>query len=158
MILEAVSPSCWSSVYVLKLDGRPWGEYRGRWFSETIDTRVSERRKYVLEKTGWMGNEFKLTDTADGRVLATAHRAGYFTSAWDLHLGSGPARMISAGWFNTGFRVVAGDKVVADVNRIGACNGGWVVKHQGAPDPTDLLLVGMIYHTILRRNAAAAAT
>jgi hypothetical protein len=37
MMLEARSPSCWSDHYVLKLDGRPWGEYRGRWFSEGVD-------------------------------------------------------------------------------------------------------------------------
>ena len=157
MILEALSPSCFSNVYVLKLDGRPWGEYRGRWFTENVDTRLSGRRNLVLEKTGWMGNEFKLTDTADKRVLATARRAGYFTSAWDLSLASGPARLTSAGWFNTAFLVTVGGKTVADVNRVGACNGGWAVRHEGGLEPTDLLLVGMIYHTILRRNAAAAS-
>ena len=156
MILEALSPSCFSNVYVLKLDGRPWGEYHGRWFSENVDIRVSGRRNLVLAKTGWLGGQFKLTDSTDHRVLATASRAGAFTSAWDLRLGHESARLTSAGWFNMAFQLSHGGKVVAKVDRVGACNGGWAVRHGGGLTPTDLLFVGMIYHTILRRNAAAA--
>jgi hypothetical protein len=156
MILEALSPSCFSNLYVLKLDGRPWGEYHGRWFSESVDIRVSGRRNLVLEKVGWMGWQFKLTDTADGRVLATAQRAGAFTSAWDLRFGNEPARLVSAGWLNWSYNLAVGGRHVAGVTRVGACNGGWVVQHHGEPAPTDLLFTGMIFHTILRRNAAAA--
>ena len=70
MMLEALSPSCWSDLYVLKLDGRPWGEYRGRWFSECVDIHLTGRHQLGLEKAGWLGSRFTLTDTADGRILA----------------------------------------------------------------------------------------
>ena len=52
MMLEAISPTCWSDLYVLKLDGRPWGEYRGRWFSECVDIHLTERHELGLEKAG----------------------------------------------------------------------------------------------------------
>src|SRR5262245_36718916 len=115
MILQALSPSCFSNLYVLKLDGRPWGEYRGRWFTENVDIRVTGRRNLLLEKVGWMGTQFRLTDSADGRVLATAQRSGVFTSAWDLQLGTERARMISAGWFNLRYQLAVGGKIVANV-------------------------------------------
>src|SRR5438034_9229025 len=98
MKLEALSPSCWSALYVLKLDGRSGGEYRGRWFNEWVDIDLTGRRRLGLQKTGWLGSRFKLTDRADGPLLAAADRAGLFTSAWDLRLTSGPARPRVAGW------------------------------------------------------------
>lgn len=157
MRLEAISPSCLSDHYVLKLDGRPWGEYRGRWFSESVDIHLTERRQLGLEKAGWLGNRFTLTDSNDGQILAEAGRSGVFTSAWDMRLSTGPARLVSAGWFNTGFQVVQGGRVSAEVNRVGLCNGGWAVVDEGSLQETDLLCIGLIYHTILRRNAAAAS-
>src|ERR1700694_2006414 len=106
MMLEALSPSCFSDVYVLKLDGRPWGEYRGRWFSESVDIQAIGRRGFGLEKAGWLGSRFALTDHADRRLLAEADRSGWLTSAWDLRLSKGPAQLVSAGWFNTGYQVI----------------------------------------------------
>ena len=156
MILEALSPSCFSDRYVLKLDGRPWGEFRGRWFSESVDIHLTGRRALGLEKSGWLGRRFTLTDTADGNVLAEANRGGMLTSAWDMRLASGPARLVSAGWFNTGYQVVQEGRTTGEVNRIGLCNGGWAVHGEGMLRENDLLFIGLIYHTILRRNAAAA--
>jgi len=156
-MLEALSPSCWSDLYVLKLDGRPWGEYRGRWFSEGVDIHLIGRRQLRLDKAGWLGSRFALTDASDGRVLAAADRSGVFTSAWDLHLSNGPARLASAGWFNTGYRVIQGGRALAEINRVDFCNRGWAVDGESLQD-TDLLFIGLIYHTILRRNAAAAAS
>src|SRR4030095_6699181 len=106
MTLEALSPSCWSDHYVLKLDGRPWGEYRGRWFSEHIDIHLIGRRQLRLEKTGWMGSRFPHIDAVDQEIRAEADRSGLFTSAWNLQLHDGPAALVSAGWFNTGYQVV----------------------------------------------------
>jgi hypothetical protein len=157
MMLKAISPTCWSDLYVLKLDGRPWGEYRGRWFSECVDIHLAGRRQLRLEKAGWLGSQFTLTDTADRRSLAKADRSGVFTSAWDLRLSTGPARLVSAGWFNTGYRVLQGGRAVAEINRVGLCNGGWAVGDVGALQETDLLFIGLIYHTILRRNASSTA-
>ncbi|MGH7612927.1 MAG: hypothetical protein ACREMW_02655 [Gemmatimonadales bacterium] len=158
MMLEALSPSCWSDLYILKVDGRPWGEYRGRWLSESVDIHLTGRRQLVLKKASWLGSRFILTDSADGRSLAEADRRGLFTSAWDMRLSNRPARLVSAGWFNTGYRVVHDGRALAEINQVGLCNGGWAVADDGSLEDTDLLFVGLVYHTILRRNAAAAAT
>lgn len=157
MMLEALSPSCWSDHYVLKLDGRLWGEFRGRWFSESVDIHLTGRRQFHLKKAGWSGSRFALTDTADARILAEADRSGLFTSAWDLRLSNGLAQLISAGWFNTGYQVVQGGRTLAEINRVGLCNGGWAVRDGGSLQETDLLFIGLIYQTILRPNAAVAA-
>jgi hypothetical protein len=157
MALEALSPSCFSDLYVLKLDERPWGEYRGRWFSESVDIRLTGRRELSLKKSGWLGSRFTLTDGADGKILAQADRSGMFTSAWNMRLTNGSAQLISAGWFNSGFQVIQDGRPVADVNRVGLCNGGWAIQGGKTLKDIDLLFVGLIYHTILRRNAAAAA-
>ena len=157
MTLEALSPSCWSDHYVLKLNGRPWGEFRGRWFSEHIDIHLTGRRQLRFEKSGWMGSRFALIDAVDSESLAEADRGGMFTSAWDLLLSNGRARLVSAGWFNTGYQVIQSAGVLADIDGVGLCNGGWAVTDDGSMRETDLLFVGLIYHTILRRNAAAAS-
>ena len=151
MILEARSPSCFSNHYVLKLDGQPQGDYRGRWFSEGIDIHLRGRRRLHLEKRSWIGSHFRLTDES-GNVLAEANRSGFFTSAWDLALSNGPARLVSAGLFNTGYAVVQASQKAAEVNRIGMCEGGWFVRDQGTLEDTDLLFIGLIYRTILERR------
>jgi hypothetical protein len=157
MMLEALSPSCFSDHYVLKLDGHAWGEYRGRWFSESVDVRLTGRRGLALKKSGWLGSRFTLRDTADGSVLAEADRSGLLTSTWNMGLSNGPARLVSAGWFNTAYQVVQGDLTAGAVNRVGLCNGGWAAHGDEILREGDLLFIGLIYHTILRRNAAAGA-
>ncbi|MBT7817532.1 MAG: hypothetical protein HN566_12425 [Polaribacter sp.] len=154
MILEARSPSCFSDHYVLKLDGQARGEYRGRWFSEGVDIRLSGRRRLHLHKESWLGSHFNLAD-ANGNVLAEANRSGFLTSAWDLALSTGSARLVSAGFFNTGFNVVQSRQTTGTVNRVGMCEGGWCVEVQGAFTETDLLLIGLIYHTILERRRSS---
>ena len=90
--------------------------------------------------------------------MAKADRSGLFTSAWDLRLSTGQAQLVSAGWFNMGYQVVRGGHVLADINRVGLCNGGWAVGNGNSLKDTDMLFVGLIYHTILRRNATNAAS
>jgi hypothetical protein len=158
MILEAISPSCWSDLYVLKINGRPWGEFRGRWISENVDVALTGRRHFSAGKIGWLGSRFALVDESNGQVLAEGSRCGVFTSAWDLRLSIGMARLISAGWFNTGYRVLQDDRMLAEVNQTGLCNGGWIVQDDGSLQESDALFVGLTYRTILRRNAAASST
>jgi hypothetical protein len=153
MILQAISPSCWSNTYVLKLDGHPWGEYRGRWFSECVDIRLIGHQELAMEKEGWLGNRFRLTNTADGCILAEADRTAVFTSAWELRLSNGPARLVSAGWFNTGYQVRRADSILAEVNKVGLLGNDWTVGSNGSLEKADLLFVGLIYCTILRRIA-----
>jgi hypothetical protein len=158
MILEAVSPSCCSNTYVLKLDGRPWGEFCGRCFSECMYIRLIGHQELAFEKRGWSGSRFSLNNTADRSVLAEADRAGILTSAWDLRLANGPAKLVSAGWFNTGYQAVRANRVVARINKTGLFGNDWTIDGDGSLQRTDLLFIGLIYCTILRRNAAASAT
>ena len=60
MMLEALSPTCWSDEYVLKPDENPWGKYAGRWFSEHVDVHLTGRRQLTLQKTGWIGSRFEI--------------------------------------------------------------------------------------------------
>jgi len=150
MLLEAHSPSCWSDLYVLKLDGRPWGEYRGRWFSERVDIHLTGRRQLRLEKAGWLGSHFALINAADDNSLAEADRSGFLTSAWDLQLSTGPAQLASAGWLNTGYQTVQRGRVLAEIDRLGNCNSGWAIEDDGSLQESDLLFIGLTYHTVLR--------
>jgi hypothetical protein len=91
MMLEGLAPSCWSDPFVLKLDGRPWGEFRPRGFARAVEIHC---RRLRFEMVGWLENRLVLTDTADGRILAEAERRDLLPRAWKLRLSNG-----SAGWF-----------------------------------------------------------
>jgi hypothetical protein len=45
---------------------------------------------------------------------------------------------------------------VAEINRVGFWTGGWAVKDDGSLEETDLLLIGLIYHSTLWRNIIEA--
>ena len=152
MELIARSPSCFSTQYVLKLDGRPVGEFRGRWFSEGIDIRLTERLKLHFEKASWLGSDFRLLDANTDEVLASGRRTGFFTSRWDLNLRTGSAEMYHKSMFSTSYTVQQAGQSVASATRIGLCEGGWRVEDTGSLDATDLVFVGLIYHTILQRQ------
>ena len=161
MYLEARSPSCFSARYVLKWDGRPHGEFRGRWFSETIDVRLTGRRRLTFSCPGFWGGKFELADGHTGEVLAGGERDGWLSSSWTLLLRTGSARLASAGIFNTGFVLESMGVERARVDRIGCCEGGWRVDGDAVMTDVDLVFVGLIYHTIIerrRRSRAAAAT
>src|SRR5437868_11623752 len=98
MILQAEPASCFSSTFVLKLDGRPLGKFEGRWLSEGIDLALVERRRLRFEKVGWVGSRFRLVAEGEERPLGEADRAGLFTSAWDVVLSIGPAQLARPGW------------------------------------------------------------
>ncbi len=152
MRLECRSPSCFSSRYVLKLDGRPHGQFSGRWFSERIDIRMTDRRNLHLKKAGWLGSHFQLWGASDPQILGEADREGFLSSAWGLKLTVGPARLVSAGFFNSAYLLEQQGRRTARVDRIGFCEGGWYVEGDRDLALTDLLLVGLIYHTILERR------
>jgi hypothetical protein len=154
MRLEARSPSCFSDHYVLKLNGRSIGEYRGRWCSENIEIRLLGRHRLHLRKSSWLGSNFKLMEY-DGKVLAEANRSGMFTSAWELALSTGPARLVSAGIFNTAYRVEQGGQTLARADQLEMCTGAWAVESEGRLGEMDLLFIGLIYCTILERRRSS---
>jgi hypothetical protein len=154
MWLEARAADCFSSTLVLKIDGRPVGKIESRWMSESLDIHMTGRRQLVFEKIGWMGSQFVLRE-ASGQPLGAADRSGFFSSTWDLDLGAGPARLVKENWFGSAYALRQEGLELARADRIGPCERGWFVE--GDLDDEDLLLVGLVYHTILRRAAQAAS-
>jgi hypothetical protein len=153
MLLEAEAASCFSSTFVLKVNGRPLGKFEGRWLSEGLDLALVERRRLRFEKVGWLGSHFQLLAAGDGEPVAEAERSGLFSSGWDLALSVGPAQMVREGWFPTGYVVRRGEKEVARVDRTGVCSRGWFVEGHSLGDE-DLIVIGLVYHTIRRREAS----
>jgi hypothetical protein len=153
MILEAAAANCFSSTFVLKVDGRAAGKYEGRWLGEGVDVALTGRRHLRFEKAGWVGSHFLLTAGDEKEPLGEADRGGLLTTAWDLKLSTGPARLERAGWFATGYVVRQGGRECASVNRLGPCSRGWAVEGDGLTEE-DLLLIGLVYHTVQRRQAA----
>ena len=154
MILEARSRSCFANDYVLKLADASIGTFQARALSEQVDVRLGRRRLLRFEKHSFFGSRLTLTDTTTGSIVAEADRAGTFTSAWDLRLSNGPARLVSAGMFNSGWVVEHAGHPMAEVNRLGMCDGSWYVNSHDVLAETDLIFIGLTYNTILRRNAA----
>lgn len=150
MILEARSRSCFSSHYILTLDQKTFGDYQGRWFSEGVDIRLHGQRRLHLNKSSWLGSRFELTNQT--QTLCNAKRYGFLTSRWDLELSAGSAQFVSAGFFNTGYKVIQQSRTIAEVNRIGVCDGGWQAISRGNMNEFDLLFIGLIYRTILERR------
>jgi hypothetical protein len=154
MQLEARAANCCSSKFVLKLDGRPVGKFEGRWFSEGLDISMTARRHLQLRKIGWVGSQFELVDMADGRVLGQCQRSGFFTSAWDLTLSSMAGQLVRPGWFTTAYEFKHQDRALARVDRLGWCERGWSVDGSSALVEEDLLLIGLVFHTIQKRQAS----
>jgi hypothetical protein len=110
------------------------------------------RHHLCLQKQGWLGSHFVLINAHTCEQLGEADRAGWLTSRWRLSLSIGPAELVSAGPFNTAYRVIKNGRSVATVDRAGFCEGGWSARGDAALRAADLLLVGLIYHTILDRH------
>ncbi len=161
MLLEAQSANCFSSRYVLKLDERPIGQFRGRWFREGIDIRLTERLQMRFEKQSWLGSQFQLIDTNTQETLADGSRAGFFTGTWNLNLRSGPAQLVRVSLFSSAYEVKLGERIAARATRIDWCSRGWRVQDYDSDgsllDATDLVFVGLIYHTILQRQRSQQA-
>jgi hypothetical protein len=160
MRLEGEAANCFSTRFVLKLDDRPFGKFEGRWFGESLDVQLLERRKLIFRKKGAFTSEFDLVDTEGDKVLGRARRSGFFTSAWDLFLGAGEVKLVKVGWFGSSYQVTGNGEVLATVHRLGACSQSWEVESSAPLSDTDLLLIGLVFQVIQRRQAqqAAAAT
>jgi hypothetical protein len=154
MLLEAKSVSCFSSQFVLKIDGRPLGTFQNRWFSETLGIDLSGRRHLQFRKVGWLGGSFELVDLAQDRLLGSCKPSGFFRSGWDLELSVGLGQLQRAGWFTSVCEFVHDNEVLAQVDRFGWCERGWFVDGAEILVMEDLLLVGLVYHVIEQRQAS----
>jgi hypothetical protein len=157
MFLEARAANCFSTTFILKLEGRPLGKFDGRWFSESLDVSLLERHQLQFQKVGWLGSQFVLQEMPEGQALGRADRSGLFTSSWDLEVSSGPGRLEKAGWFDSAYVFRQGDAIRARVDRLGVCERGWSVEGSDPLTPMDLLLIGLVFHVIQQRAAHQAA-
>jgi len=154
MILQAEPASCFSSTFVIKLDDHAIGKIEGRWFGESLEIALLERRRLTFEKVSWLSSHFRLLAEDEPNPIGEATRSGLFTSGWDLTLSIGSAHLVREGWFATAYAIKAGDETLGRVDRIGVCSRGWTVEANGLKEE-DLLLIGLVYQTIKKREAAA---
>lgn len=160
MHIEAQSANCFSSQYILKLDGRPIGQFRGRWFSEGIDVRLTERLQLHFNKESWLGSKFQLMDATTKETLASGARAGFFGGTWNLKLRNGPAQLVRTSWFSSAYKIQRGEVTIAQAARTDWCSRGWRVEDRtpnnelskSTLEATDLVFIGLVYHTILQRR------
>lgn len=158
MMLEARGENCFSSTHVLKLNNQAIGKIEGRFFSEGLDLALTGRQRLKLDKAGWLTSHFQLKDGESDMVLVEAWPAGVFTSAWELKLSCGPANLRKAGFFSSAYDVLQEKQILATVDRLGFCERGWRVTKIGiGMEAPDLILVGLIYHIILKRQQQHAA-
>jgi hypothetical protein len=157
MRLEARPEACFSSTFVLKLDGQPIGKYEGRFLGSGLDVALLGRRRLELTNLNWLSSHFVLREGEGEPPVAEAEPHGAFTSSWGLRLSAAPATMERAGWFSSAYVVRRGDWHLARVDRLGACERGWAVECTGPLTRDDLLMIGLLYHVLLQRQAAAGA-
>ncbi len=158
MILEGRAENCFSSTHVLKLNGQAIGKIEGRFFSEGLDLALTGRRRLKLDKAGWLTSHFQLKDGESDTVLVEARPVGLFSSGWDLVLTCGKCELRKSGFFSSSYDVRQGAKILATVDRLGICERGWKVRKLGDQlEAPDLILVGLIYHIIVKRQQHAAA-
>jgi hypothetical protein len=156
MFLEARTANCCGSTFVLKADGHAVGKFETRVFSEGLDIALIGRRQLRLEKVGWLGSQFILMRDGDDQPIARADRGGIFTSSWDLELQCGLVKLVHAGWFQTGYLIQQDEQELGRVDRLGMCEQGWQVDAD-VLTLEEMILVGLIYHIILRRQSQHAA-
>jgi hypothetical protein len=158
MILEAKAEDCCSRTYVLKLNNQAIGSIQGRFMSEGLDLALTGRQRLKLDKASWLSSHFQLKDAESDEVLVEARAAGMFRAGWNLTLASGPATFTRAGFFKTGYEIRRGGQLLGTVDRLGLCERGWrVQKISDDLTAPDLILAGVIYHIIKKREEQAAA-
>ncbi len=157
MILEARAANCFSWTFVLKINDRAIGKYETQWLSENLTVDLTQRRHLEFRKLDWLGSRFELVDLADEELVAECDRSGLFTSSWDLKLTIGRGQLVHCGWFETAYEYFQGDAALARVDRLGFCERGWIVDGAGMLTNEDLVMIGLVYHTILNRRQQANA-
>ncbi len=157
MKLESVSVGFWGFKRSLKLDDRPFGDYQSKGWKEGREIALVDGRRLLLQREGWLGSQFSLLDHKDKRVLAKAALRGTFSRTWDLQLSIGTVEFKPQGWLSTAYQITQGSRHLAVLKRTGFFKSGWILEDGGFLNETDLLLVGLIFDTLQRRAAAAAA-
>ncbi|HZZ80003.1 MAG TPA: hypothetical protein VFE62_15900, partial [Gemmataceae bacterium] len=152
MIVEARAANCFAWTYVLKAKERAVGKYQTQWFSENLIVDLTGRRHLEFRKTSWLGSQFELVDLGDDELIAWCDRTGIFSSSWDLDLNVGKGQLVNTGWFNTSYEFIHDGDALARVDRLGWCEHGWIVDGASVLDLEDLVMIGLVYHTIVNRR------
>ena len=151
MLLEA-RPSGWFTTNIeLRLDGELLGIVQGRWLSEGLDLDLM-KLSVRFEKPSWLKSHFVLKD-ASGNELGSATARGFFGLRWEIDLESGPGTLERAGWFERGYVLKQGANVTARVGPTGWFSRDWSVDANDSLPAVDVLLVGLTYLTIRRRES-----
>ena len=70
-----------------------------------------------------------------------------------MQLSKTKAELRKAGFFSTAYEVCHRDEVLGRVDRNGMCERGWYVEDFGDLEAVDMILIGLIYQVVLKREA-----
>ncbi len=157
MKLEAQPIGFWGFNRSLKLNDQPWGDCKGRSWKGGLEIALADGRRFLLQKEHWFGNQLNLIDQKDRRILGKAFLKNVFRRTWELKLSFGSVELKPQGWLSAGYQVTQGSRNLAVLERTGFFKAGWILQDNGTLSETDLLLIGLIFETMRRRAAAAAA-
>jgi hypothetical protein len=151
MILEARQEGCFSTRYLLVLDGKAVGSYRHRLFTQQQDVSLLGQRTLTFANFAFFGFDYRLHDAAQGELLAAARVSGWFTASMDLDLSIGRCRMERAALFGPTMSVRRGTQLVAHIGpgAIFTCN--WQAAGDGL-SLEDLLFIGLTYQARQRSS------
>ena len=154
MILEALVTNCFACSYVLKINTRPLGKFSVLWTREGYKIQLLEGRRLQFRKIGWLtAGQYELVDLPHEEVLAHCdrNRLPLFSISWNLHLNTGTGQLVSKGWLDTAYEFIREDIVLARVDRMGRHDRGWYVDGSDVLSQEDLLMIGLVFHTLHRR-------
>ena len=151
MLLESRPAGWFTSNVELRLNGELLGIVQHHWLNEGMDLDLM-RLPVRFEKPSWLKSHFVLKD-AEGNELGSATALGFFGSHWEMDLKSGPGSLERAGWFQRGYVLKQGATITARVGPTGWFSRDWTVEADDSLPAVDVLLVGLTYLTIRRRES-----
>ncbi len=151
MLLEARSAGWFTSNIELRLNGDLLGIVQPHWLTEGMDLDLM-RLPVRFEKPSWLKSHFVLKD-AHGTELGSATARGFFGLRWEMDLKSGPGILERAGWFQLGYVLKQGTNITARVRPARWFSRDWSVDAEDSLPAVDVLLVGLTYMTIRRRES-----
>ncbi len=151
MLLESRPAGWFTSNVELRLNGELLGIVQHHWLNEGMDLDLM-RLPVRFEKPSWLKSHFVLKD-AEGKELGSATARGLFWSSWEMDLKSGPGTLERAGWFTQGYLLKQGTSITARVAPKGWFSREWTVEADDSLPAVDVLLVGLTYLVIRRRES-----
>ncbi|HEY0984661.1 hypothetical protein [Schlesneria sp.] len=151
MRLEGRATGWFTSSFELILDGTVLGVVTGEWFRENLHLPLSDR-SIKLIRPSWLKSRYVLTDDL-GTELGSATLVGFFLTHWEMELKCGPAVLERAGWFVRGYVLRQGTRILATVGPVNWWSRNWEVSADDTLSRIDVLLLGLMYVTIRKRES-----